>query len=67
MRNFVIYLLMYPLILFACLQDRQRNVVNHNTVLLDSTATDTSVNHKETLLIDSAKVTIFASVLERIQ
>ena len=64
MRNFAIYLLMYPLILFACLQDRQRNLVNHNTVLLDSTATDTSVNHKETLLIDSAKVTIFASVLD---
>lgn len=64
MRNFAIYLLMYPLILFACLQDRQRNLVNHNTVLLDSTATDTSVNHKETLLVDSAKVTIFASVLD---
>ncbi len=64
MRNFAIYLLMYPLILFACLQDRQRNLVNHNTVLLDSTATDTSVNHKETLLIDSAKVAIFASVLD---
>ena len=64
MKNFAIYLLMYPLILFACLQDRQRNLVNHNTVLLDSTATDTSVNHKETLLIDSAKVTIFASVLD---
>lgn len=60
MRNFTIYLLMYPLTLFACQQDRLRNVVNHN-ILLDSTVTDTRVNHKETLLIDSAKVTIFCA------
>lgn len=65
MRNFAAYLLLlYPLILFACPQDGQRNFVNHNTILLDSTATDNCVKPKETLLIDSAKVAIFASVLD---
>lgn len=65
MRNLVAYLLLlYPLILFACLQDGQSNFVNHNTILLDSTATDNCVKPKETLLIDSAKVAIFASVLD---
>lgn len=59
MRNFAAYLLLlYPLILFACPQDGQRNFVNHNTILLDSTATDNCVKPKETLLIDSAKVAI---------
>lgn len=65
MRNLVAYLLLlYPLILFACLQDGQSNFVNHNTILLDSTATDNCVKPEETLLIDSAKVAIFASVLD---
>ena len=65
MRNFAAYLLLlYPLILFACPQDGQRNFVNHNTILLDSTATDNCVKPEETLLIDSAKVAIFASVLD---
>lgn len=64
MRNLAIYLLMYPLILFACQQGRQRNLVNHNNVLLDSTATDICVKPEETLLIDSAKVAIFAAVLD---
>lgn len=65
MRNFAAYLLLlYPLILFACPQDGQRNFVNHNTILLDSTATDNHVKPEETLLIDSAKVAIFASVLD---
>lgn len=65
MRNFAAYLLLlYPLILFACPQGGQRNLVNHNTILLDSTATDNCVKPKETLLIDSAKVAIFASVLD---
>ena len=65
MRNFAAYLLLlYPLILFACPQDGQRNLVNHNTILLDSTATDDRVKPEETLLIDSAKVAIFATVLD---
>ena len=65
MRNFAAYLLLlYPLILFACPQDGQRNLVNHNTILLDSTAMDNCVKPKETLLIDSAKVAIFATVLD---
>lgn len=65
MRNFAAYLLLlYPLILFACPQDGQRNFVNHNTILLDSTATDNCVKPRETLLIDSTKVAIFASVLD---
>lgn len=65
MKNLAAYLLLlYPLILFACPQDGQRNLVNHNTILLDSTATDDRVKPEETLLIDSAKVAIFATVLD---
>lgn len=65
MRNFAAYLLLlYPLILFACPQGGQRNLVNNNTILLDSTATDNRVKPEETLLIDSAKVAIFATVLD---
>lgn len=67
MRNLAIYLLMYPLILFACQQGRQRNLVNHNNVLLDSTATDICVKPEETLLIDSAKVAILQLYWMRIQ
>ena len=62
MRNFAAYLLLlYPLILFACPQDGQRNLVNHNTILLDSTAMDNCVKPKETLLIDSAKSGYFCN------
>lgn len=52
MRNFAAYLLLlYPLILFACPQGGQRNLVNHNTILLDSTATDNRLNLKKLYLL----------------
>lgn len=64
MRNFAIYLLLCSLTLSACRQqDRQRNLANCDTVFLDSTRIESPANCKETLLIDSAKVTIFAAVL----
>ena len=64
MRNFVIYLLLCSLTLSACRQhDRQHNLANCDTVFLDSTRIESPANCKGTLLIDSAKVTIFAAVL----
>lgn len=65
MRNFAIYLLLCSLTLSACRQqNRQRNLANCDTVFLDSTRTESPANYKETLLIDSAKVAIFAAVLD---
>lgn len=64
MRNFAIYLLLCSLTLSACRQhDRQHNLANCDTVFLDSTRIESPANCKGTLLIDSAKVTIFAAVL----
>ncbi len=63
-RNFAIYLLLCSLTLSACRQhDRQHNLANCDTVFLDSTRIESPANCKGTLLIDSAKVTIFAAVL----
>lgn len=64
MKNLAIYLLLCSLTLSACRQhDRQHNLANCDTVFLDSTRIESPANCKETLLIDSAKVTIFAAVL----
>ena len=64
MKNLAIYLLLYSLTLSACSQqDRQRHMANCDTVFLDSTKTESPANPEETLLIDSAKVTIVAAVL----
>ncbi len=58
------YLLLCSLTLSACRQhDRQHNLANCDTVFLDSTRIESPANCKGTLLIDSAKVTIFAAVL----
>ena len=62
--SFAIYLLLCSLTLSACRQhDRQHNLANCDTVFLDSTRIESPANCKGTLLIDSAKVTIFAAVL----
>ena len=64
MKNLAIYLLLCSLTLSACRQnDRQHNLANCDTVFLDSTRIESPANCKETLLIDSTKVTIFAAVL----
>ncbi len=64
MKNLAIYLLLCSLTLSACRQhDRQHHLANCDTVFLDSTRIESPTNCKETLLIDSAKVTIFAAVL----
>lgn len=64
MKNLAIYFLLCSLTLSACRQhDRQHNLANCDTVFLDSTRIESPANCKETLLIDSAKVTIFAAVL----
>lgn len=63
-RNFAIYLLLCSLTLSACRQqDRQRNLANCDIVFLDSARTESPANYEETLLVDSAKVAIFAAVL----
>lgn len=63
-RNLAIYLLLCSLTLSACRQqDRQRNLANCDTVFLDSARTESPANYEETLLVDSAKVTIVAAVL----
>ena len=64
MKNFAIYLLLCSLTLSACRQeDKQRNLANCDTVFLDSARTESPANYEETLLVDSAKVTIVAAVL----
>lgn len=64
MKNLAIYLLLCSLTLSACRQqDRQRNLANCDIVFLDSARTESPANYEETLLVDSAKVAIFAAVL----